>query len=87
MFGCDRVAAAHLALEAAHRVGIGQFLLADELDGDDLAQFPVARLEDGPHAALADAFEQDVGTQQQFLTAALQQLIGLVGREPTAVDE
>ena len=76
-----------LALEALDGVGVGQALLADDLQGDDLRELPVAGLEDLAHAALADAFEQDIGTQQQFLTASLQQLVGLVGSEPTPVDE
>ena len=39
------------------------------------------------HAALAQPLQQDVGTQDQFLAAALEELVDLVGGQPAAVDE
>ena len=56
---------ADLAVEAANGVGVVQPLLADELQGDDLAELPVAGLEDLAHAALAQPLQQDVGAEQQ----------------------
>ena len=88
MFGCDSAAAARtLALEAAHGVGVVEPLLADELEGDDAAELPVAGLEDLAHAALAEPLQQDIGAEKKFLAAALEELVGLVGGQPVAADQ
>ena len=78
---------ADLALEAADGVGVLQALLADDLDGDDAAELPVAGLEDGAHAALAEALQQDVGAEQQARALALEELVGLVRRQPPPTDQ
>jgi hypothetical protein len=39
------------------------------------------------HASGAQPFEQDVGTEDQFLAAVLEQLVDLVRRQPAAVDQ
>ena len=62
---------ADLALEAAHRVGVVEAFLADELEGDDVTELPVAGLEDLAHAARAQPFQQDVGAEQQVAAAIL----------------
>ena len=49
-----------LALEAADGIGVVQPFLADQLEGDDPAQLPVAGLEDLAHAALAQPLQQDI---------------------------
>ena len=72
MFGWSSwAAAADLALEAAHRVGVVEPLLADELEGDDRAELPVAGLEDLAHAALAEALQEDVRAEHQIAAPAL----------------
>jgi hypothetical protein len=76
-----------LAPEAAHGVGAGQPLLADDLDGHHPPQFLVAGLEDLAHAAGAQPCEEDIRPQHQVLAAALEQLVDLVGGEPIAVDQ
>ena len=53
-----------------HHVGVGEAVLADELDGDDAAELLVARLEDLAHAALAQPFQHDVGAKHQAGGAA-----------------
>ena len=76
-----------LAFEAAHGIGVGQPLLADQLQGDDMAQLPVAGLEDLAHAPLAQPLQQHVGPQQQFLASSLEQLVGLVRSQPATPDQ
>src|SRR5713101_4635906 len=78
---------ANLALEAAHGKGIGQAILANDLEGDAAAQFPVARLEDLAHAAFADPLDQQVGAEQQLLAATGENLIGLKRRDPAAPEQ
>ena len=78
---------ADLAVEAAHGVGVVQPVLADELEGDDAAQLPVAGLEDLRPCRPRRAFQQDVGAEQQVAAAALEELVDLIGRQPAAADQ
>ena len=50
----------NLAVKALDRVGAGQSFLANDLESDDPAHPVMPRLEDGPHAALAEALQNDV---------------------------
>ena len=77
----------NLALEAAHGVGVVEPFLADELEGDDPAELPVAGLEDLAHAALAQPLQQDVRAQEKILASPLEELVGLVGSEPASLDQ
>ena len=47
----------------------------------------MAGLEDLRHAAFAKPFQQDIGTQDQLLTLALEDLVQLVGSHPAALDQ
>ncbi len=76
-----------LAIEAADHFRLRQQFLADDLQGDDAVQFAVTSLEHGPHTALPEPFEQDVGTQQELLALFLRELIDLVRRQPAAFQE
>ena len=62
---------ADFPLEAAHGVGVVDALLADELEGHDRTELPVAGLEDLAHAALADALQENVRAEQQVTPTAL----------------
>jgi hypothetical protein len=75
------------AVESANGVRVAQPFLADELQGDNLAELPVARLEDLPHAAFAQPLQNDVGTQDQVLAVPQEELVGLIRGEPTPLHE
>src|SRR5208283_494017 len=62
-------------------------VLADELEGDGAAHFLMAGLEDQSHAALAEPFQDNIGTQQQVRAAPLKQLIDLVRGQPAAPNQ
>ena len=77
----------NLALEATDSIGAGQPFFSDELDGRDTAQVSMLCLEDLPHPTFAQPLQEDVRTENEVLAFAVQQLISLVGREPTALDQ
>ena len=76
-----------LAVKAPHRSRVGQAIGLDHLERDDLAQLPVAGLEDLAHAPFPQPFQQHVVTKQEFLAPLLQELIDLIGGEPTAAEQ
>src|SRR5262249_24526845 len=78
---------ADLAMKTANRVLVGHALLAHDLDGNDLAEFPVSSLENSARTSFAQPFEQDVGAEEQFLNFALEELIDLVGRKQALLDQ
>jgi hypothetical protein len=45
------------------------------------------RLENLPHAALAEPFQQDVLSEQQAQAAILEELVDLIRRQPAALQE
>jgi hypothetical protein len=57
--------------EALQGIGIGQDLIADQLDGRRLAGRAVAGLEDLAHAALADAVQEKVRTDDKVFAPPL----------------
>jgi len=82
---CQLGGGTDLALEAADGVGVRQAILADDLQGDDAAEAPVAGLEDFSHAALAEPLQEDIGAEDEVV--ALQELVGLVRRQPAALEK
>jgi hypothetical protein len=78
---------ADLALEAAVHIRIGQTIRVNELEGGELAELPVAGLEDGAHATFAQAVEEDIRPKQEVAAAILEQVIGLVGGEPATLQQ
>ena len=88
MFGCDSAAAARTS-RSKRLDGVGAFepFLANPLEGADAAEVAVAGLEHLAHRPFAQPLQEDVRPQNKLLAASLEQLVGLVGREPVAADE
>src|SRR4029079_19382422 len=78
---------AGLALEADVGVGPRHVLLANDLESDNAAEALMPRLEDCPHAALADALLDDVWAEDEIIGASLKDLVDLVGRQPAALHQ
>src|SRR5262245_66508716 len=76
-----------LPLEAPDVVRVGELVLADDLEGINAIEAEVPGLEDLAHPALADAFEQEVGTHDQLRTLAAEELIDLVSGEPATLQQ
>ena len=76
-----------LAVETADHLGIGEQLAANHFQGNGSPQVLVPGLEDLAGAALAEAFDQDIRTQQQTLTVVEKKLIDLVRGQPAALEQ
>src|SRR5262249_28147898 len=77
----------NLAVEALDDVGPQETIFLDDLQRNKALELPVAGLEDGAHAALAELVEQDVGAQQQPVTTAEKQFVNLIRRQPAALHQ
>src|SRR5262249_11625277 len=77
-----------LALKAADDFRVlREPILANDLERDNAVEPAVQRLEDLAHAAFAKKLEDAVGAEDEIGAVALEDLIGLVGGEPAALDE
>src|SRR5262249_56105192 len=74
-------------VEGRERGGSGELLVADELQGDDATHMTVAGLEDGAHAALAEAVDENVGADEEFLRSPGNDLVDLVSGQPAALKD
>ena len=74
-------------LEPAHGPRVIQPFLANDLDGDDAVEIALPRLEHLPHAALAEAFEENIRAKYEVAAAAMRYLIDLIGSDPAAFDQ
>src|SRR2546423_211207 len=68
-----------LALEPANCLRAVEPFLANQLEGNDAMEPLMPGLEDLPHAAFAELFEEEVGTQEELVAAAEEDLINVVG--------
>src|SRR5262249_38221709 len=77
----------NFAIEAGDHVRIGKQLLPDQLQSNRAVHLLMLGLEHLAHSTFTAAFQEAIRTQHQVLSAALEQLIDLVCRQPTALQQ
>ncbi len=78
---------ADFTMKPFEHLRVGQFVLADHLQGDDPPEPFVLRLEDLAHAALPKSVEHAVRPEHQVGAPALEELVGLEVRQQAGANQ
>src|SRR5262249_33427883 len=64
----------NFSLETSDDAGVIEPVFANQLDSSDAAQVAMAGLEDLAHAALTELVQHDIGSEDEFVASALEQI-------------